>query len=253
MAEETYFHTTGNASGHDVDTRAAALELFRSNPLPDDELLWNLGLWTSRQAMARTLWMTDLYRRALDVHGVVMEFGVRWGRNLALFQSLRGVYEPYNYTRKIVGFDTFSGFPSVSEQDGDDAVIEPGAYAVSTGYEEYLERLLEVREQESPIGHIRKFELVKGDVSETLPAYLEAHPETIVALAYFDMDIYEPTLAALELLRDRFTKGSVIGFDEVCVPAFPGETVALREALGLSNIRLQRSPVDALPSFMIWE
>ena len=133
MAEETSFHTTGNASAHDVDTRAAALELFRSNPLPDDELLWNLGLWTNRQAMARTLWMTDLYRRALDVHGVVMEFGVRWGRNLALFQSLRGIYEPYNYTRKIVGFDTFSGFPSVSEQDGDDAVIEPGAYARQHG------------------------------------------------------------------------------------------------------------------------
>jgi len=77
---------------------------------------------------------TDLYRRALDVHGVVMEFGVRWGSNLALFQSLRGIYEPYNYTRKIIGFDTFAGFPSVSEQDGDDAVIAPGAYGVSEGY-----------------------------------------------------------------------------------------------------------------------
>lgn len=247
------FRTTGNASGQDEDVRAAALELFRSSPIPDDELLLNLGLYTSRQAMARTLWMTDLYRRALDVHGVVMEFGVRWGSNLALFQSLRGIYEPYNYTRKIIGFDTFAGFPSVSEQDGDDAVIAPGAYGVSEGYEEHLEQLLAAREQESPIGHIRKFELVKGDVTQTLPAYLDAHPETVVALAYFDMDIYEPTLAALELLRDRFTKGSVIGFDEICVPTFPGETVALREALGLNSIRLQRSPVDALPSFIVWE
>lgn len=247
------FRTTGNASAQDVDTRAATLDLFRSSPLPDSELLWNLGLYTSRQSLARTLFMVDLYRRAVDVHGVVMEFGVRWGRNLALFQSLRGIFEPYNYTRKIVGFDTFSGFPSVSEQDGDEAVIEPGAYGVSDGYEDYLEQLLALREQESPIGHIRKFELVKGDVTETLPAYLDAHPETVVALAYFDMDLYEPTLAALESLRDRFTKGSVIGFDEVGVAAFPGETVALREALGLSNIRLQRSPVDALPSFMIWE
>jgi hypothetical protein len=253
VAEETSFHTTGNASAQDLDTRAAALELFRSSPLPDAELLWNLGLYTSRLTTARTLFMTDLYRRALDVHGVVMEFGVRWGRDLALFQSLRGIYEPYNYTRTIVGFDTFSGFPSISEHDGDDAVIQHGAYGVSEGYEEYLEQLLAVREQESPIGHIRKFELVKGDVTETLPAYLDAHPETVVALAYFDMDIYEPTLAALELLRDRFTKGTVIGFDEVGVSAFPGETVALREALGLNNIRLQRSPVDALPSFMIWE
>jgi hypothetical protein len=243
----------GAASAQDAGARTAALELFRASPLPDSQLLGNLGLYTSRQSLARILFMVDLYQRAVDVHGVVMEFGVRWGRNLALFQSLRGIYEPYNYTRRIVGFDTFSGFPSVSEQDGDEAFIVPGAYGVSEAYEEYLEKLLAAREQESPIGHIRKFDLVKGDVTETLPAYLDAHPETVVALAYFDMDLYAPTLAALELLRDRFTKGSVIGFDQVGVDAFPGETVALREALGLNNIRLQRSRLDSLPSFLIWE
>ena len=37
---------------------------------------------------------------------MVIEFGVRWGANLGLFQSLRGMYEPFNYNRKIVGFET---------------------------------------------------------------------------------------------------------------------------------------------------
>lgn len=42
-----------------------------------------------------------------------MEFGVRWGQNLALFESFRGIYEPYNYNRKIVGFDelNYNKFP----------------------------------------------------------------------------------------------------------------------------------------------
>ena len=36
--------------------------------------------------------------------GVIVEFGVWLGHDLALFESLRGVYEPYNYTRRIIGF-----------------------------------------------------------------------------------------------------------------------------------------------------
>ena len=79
--------------------------------------------------------MHELYQKIISVHGIVVEFGVRWGQNLALFSSFRGMYEPYNYNRKIVGFDTFSGFPSVTSKDGDDVVLEIGAYSVEPGYE----------------------------------------------------------------------------------------------------------------------
>ena len=48
--------------------------------------------------------MVEIYRKILDVHGVIMEFGVRWGRNLALFESLRGIHEPFNHNRKIVQY-----------------------------------------------------------------------------------------------------------------------------------------------------
>ncbi len=56
-----------------------------------------------------------------------MEFGVKWGQNLALFQSFRGMYEPYNHNRKIIGFDTFEGFPSVDKKDGGSKIIKAGA------------------------------------------------------------------------------------------------------------------------------
>jgi hypothetical protein len=56
-----------------------------------------------------------------------MEFGVRWGQNMALFTSFRNIYEPYNVSRKIIGFDTFAGFPSISEQDGVAETVQVGA------------------------------------------------------------------------------------------------------------------------------
>ena len=243
--------TTSNSSRQEVSTRGAFFETFRNCPIPSDELLTQLGLFLNRQTLSRIMFMHELYAQIIPVHGVVMEFGVRWGQNLALFSSFRGMYEPYNYNRKIVGFDTFSGFPSIAPQDGTDAIARVGAYGVTKNYEEYLESVLNYHETESPLGHIRKHELVKGDAVATLEKYLAEHPETIIALAYFDFDIYEPTKKCLTLIRDHLTKGSVIGFDELNFPAFPGETLALKEVFGLSRYKIRRSPLNPTPSYIV--
>ena len=69
-----------------------------------------------------------------------------------------------------------------------------GAYSVTKDYEYYLGQILECHERESPIPHIKKYRLVKGDATKTVEEYLRDNPETIIALAYFDFDIYEPTI-----------------------------------------------------------
>jgi hypothetical protein len=57
-------------------------------------------------------------------------------------------------------------------------------------------------------------------------------------MLFLDMDIYEPTLDVLRKLKNRLTKGSIVVFDEVNCPSFPGETIALMEEIGLPNIEL---------------
>jgi hypothetical protein len=128
-----------------------------------------------------------------------------------------------------------------------------GNYAVGSDYLQHLEAALQAQENECPIAHVKKFELVPGDAAKTLPAYLAAHPETVVAFAYFDMDIYEPTRACLEALKPYLTKGSILGFDEVASPRWPGETAALRDVLGLDFSALKRVPYDPYPSYMVVE
>jgi hypothetical protein len=106
------------------------------------------------------------YQKVLDVNGAVMDFGIRWGQNLALLESFRGIYEPYNYRRKIIGFDTFEGVPSVHEKDGESNIASVGSYSVTKDYENYLEAVLQCHEMESPISPYKEFELVKGDQFE---------------------------------------------------------------------------------------
>lgn len=72
-------------------------------------------------------------------------------------------------------------------------------------------------------------------------------------MAYFDFDLYEPTKKCLEAIQPYLTKGSVIAFDELNTPEFPGETIALREVLGLSRYSIRRDPLNPLTSYIIVE
>jgi len=226
---------------------------FRRCPIPDNQLMANLGLFLNSKNLARILFMDYLYRQIVPVQGCVMEFGTRWGQNLALFAALRGIYEPFNRHRKIVGFDTFEGFPSISAKDGSSDMMKPGELAVTENYLEYLEKVMELQERDNPLGHIRKYSLRKGDATAEIGRFLKESPETIVALAYFDFDLYEPTRHCLEAIRPRLVKGSVVGFDELNDPDSPGETIALMEAFGLNNVRLKRFPHASRVSYFVME
>jgi hypothetical protein len=214
---------------------------------------WNhhSTIYLKRQILSRVLYQDMLYRKILDVAGVVCEFGVHWGATMATLMNLRGIYEPYNHSRVIYGFDTFAGFPDVDKNDGD--LLCSGDYATSDGYEAELAEVLAIHEAFSPISHLRKFDLIKGDVLETLPKWLEDNPHAIVAMAIFDMDIYMPTKAALKAILPRLTIGSLLVFDELNCKHFPGETQAVIEVLGLHNIRLQHFPHQPYCAFAVYE
>lgn len=249
-ADKTIKTLTGSTQS-EVERKQALVTGLRNSSVPNNELLDNLGLYLTRQTLSRINFMQKIYGLILPVHGVIMEFGVRWGQNMALFANLRGMLEPYNYTRRIIGFDTFDGFPSTASEDG--ALAHKGAYNVTANWVEELETILDFHNQNAPIAHKKKHELVRGDATATLPAYLAAHPETIIALAYFDFDLYEPTRDCLKAIRPHLTKGSVLAFDELNMPEFPGETIAVREVLGLDRYALRRDPLSPMTSFMVVE
>jgi hypothetical protein len=239
----------GDTSEAEQQRTARLRQLLLEGPLPAGELLSNLGLYLKRQTLSRILFMHEIYQTILPVHGVIIEFGVRWGQNLALFSAFRGMYEPFNYSRRVIGFDTWAGFPAVDSKDGPH--VAASDYGVSSGYVAHLEELLALHEADSPIAHKRKFELIQGDATVTFDRYLEANPHTVVALAYFDFDLYAPTKRCLELVLERVTRGSVIAFDELNCPEFPGETLAVMETVGLSRYAIMRSPLNPFVSYLV--
>ena len=241
------------ASDSELEKRKKFLELYKECPIPENEILCNIGLFEKRQEITKQLFLNEIYKKIVNVHGVIIEFGVRWGQNLVTLNNLRAIYEPYNYNRKIIGFDTFDGFPVVATEDGRNEIIKAGAFSVTKDYDAFLEEVLNYHESECPMSHIKKNYIVKGDATVEFEKYLNDNPETIVAFAYFDFDIYTPTKKCLELLKQHLTKGSVIGFDELNDHKFPGETLALKEAFGLGRYKIQRNMFSCMQSFLIIE
>ena len=236
------------------ENREKFYELFKNTPIAKDELLYSLGLFINRQAWSRLLFLHELYQKIITVPGNIFEFGARYGQTMAFFTCLRGIYEPFNWSRKIIGFDTFEGFPKDPHlKDGNDPATKKGAYSIEPNYEEILEKILTYHESESPISHIKKFELIKGDATKTLDEYLNKNPQTVIALAYIDFNLYEPTKYCLEKIKPYLTKGSVIAFDDFNHSTFPGETIAIREVIGLDNISIRRVPYQPWGAYVIVE
>ena len=151
----------------------------------------------------------------------------------------------------MVAFDTFQGFPEIHPNDGNSELMQVGVDGVTKDYESYLDKLLNLQEHLNPLAHIRKFEIVKGNADIELQKYLGQNPETIISLAYFDFDLYYPTLRCLKLIKPFLIKGSVLAFDELNDHDSPGETIALKEVFNLNEVKLERFRYASRTSYFV--
>lgn len=220
------------------------------------EKLSNFARFVSRQDLAVFLFKYELVKKILEIHGSILEFGVFRGGGSFTFAQLSAILEPYNYQRRIIAFDTFEGFPSISENDMlADPGLNPqkGDFYASENFHEELNRNVELFDMNRFLNNVKKLSFIKGDVNDTLPKYLEDNNYLIVSLAYFDLDIYQPTKKAMELILPRIPKGGIIAFDELNNPLWPGETQAVLETIGVNNIRLQKCTFEPCRSYCIIE
>lgn len=227
---------------------------FEQSPLSIAQRLQNFPRHVRRQDIARFLAKYEIFKLVLPVHGSVIECGVFCGGGLMAWTHFSAILEPYNHTRRIIGFDTFSGFPKVCKKDiqgSSSEHLHTGAFQVPDNIVKEIEHLVTIHDRNRPLGHIPKVELVVGDVAQTIPKYVKQHPYLLVSLLYLDFDLYEPTKIALEYFYPRLVKGGIVAFDELNCAEFPGETIALLETFGVSQGKLVRFPFEPYISYFV--
>lgn len=75
----------------------------------------------------------------------------------------------------------------------------------------------------------------------------------VVGLLYLDFDIYKPTKVALENFLPRVPKGSIIVFDEINNKDWVGESKAVLDTIGFSNLRIKRFNFNTYMSYTVLE
>ena len=142
--------------------------------------------------------------------GLYVEFGVAAGDGCRLFGR---TLAPHGVG--LTGFDSFEGLEE--NWTGIDSGLEAGAFTQDGNLPEVPKNVT----------------LLKGWVQDTLPGYLDETGTTPFTFIHMDMDTYTPTRYALEAVKSRLVKGSVILFDELY--GYPGwrhhEYKALNEVL----------------------
>lgn len=242
-------------SSVDSEQLKALSEYIRRSPGEDITKFDTFPKYVQRGTLGRFLARYEIFKLQLNVVGSILDLGVSRGASLFTWAQLSAMFEPVNYTREIIGFDTFEGVAELDEKDkaeGSKLLSERGFKTEDSTYED-IQEAIKVFDINRPLNHIKKIHLVKGDAEKTLVEFLKENPHLVISLLHLDMDVYRPTRVALELLRDRIPKGGIMLFDELNTRVYPGETVAVMETVGIGNLRLKRFPWATTLSYAIVE
>src|SRR5688572_3922137 len=183
----------------------------------------------------------ELYKRVVELPGQVVECGVFKGVSLMQFATFRRLLETDD-SRRIVGFDAFGPFPG--EHDAADAAfVEQWERRAGPGIP--IDDLRQALRHKS----FDNVELVAGDVLETVPRYVAERPELKLSLLHVDVDVYRPTLAALEHLYDRVLPGGIVILDDY--PTVAGATRAVDEFFRDRNVTIQKLPLAHIPAYLV--
>lgn len=253
LQDPSRFLEPSRTTTNEIQFRVSLEDYFSNSIGSNVEKLQNFTKYVPTQDLRKFLCRYELFRKVLHVHGSIVECGVLYGGGLMAWAQLSEIFEPLNHLRNIIGFDTFTGFVSVSEMDNTGTAFQGknGGLAIDT-YDDLLKSIT-LYNKNRFLNHIEKVKLVKGDVAESLPKFLEANPHLVVSLLYLDFDIYEPTVVALKHLMPRIPKGGIVAFDELNHEVWPGETIAVMQEIGINNLRIERLPFGSTMSYAVIE
>jgi len=224
---------------------------FNSSLGTNVEKLQNFSKYVPRQDLTNFIAKYELFKKILKIPGSIIECGVLFGGGLMTFAQLSAIFEHTNFIRKIIGFDTFAGFPKLSKIDNmaKSPQAKKGSFAIDS-YSDLKKSIL-LYNSNRFLNHIDKIELIKGNAEKTIPKYIKNNPQTIISLLYLDFVLYKPTKIALENFVPLMPKGSIIAFNLLDDGHWPSVSKALHDVMGVSKLKLQKFTFSPYTQYVI--
>ena len=207
---------------------------------------YELGYWwfSDISRFGKVLSHAELYKKIVDLPGTIAEFGIYKATSLIRWLSLREIYET-SKTRKIVGFDNFGSFPKRGLNTVKSDLKFVKKFEKSGGDGLTLEETEAILKAKS----FSNYQLISGDIRDTLPSFLKNNNAERFSLIHLDIDVYEPTAFVIKELYQRLVTGGLLIIDDY--NTVEGATIAVDEFVSKHpNLKIEKLPYNNIPSFI---
>jgi SAM-dependent methyltransferase len=208
--------------------------LITKHQLKPSQLLRNFQAFAMRRDFPRMLSHYELFKRTQGLPGLIVDLGVFNGQSFFFWAKLLEIFCPFDRSKRVVGFNHADWRRSCANPA---EIIENRGDFEATP--DLLAALVKLQASDGVFAGVERLELIEGDLRSTLDAFLERNPGLKINLLHFDLDLFEPTLFALERLYDRVVTGGVIILDEYGLPPWEGETRAVDAFFKQRNLALR--------------
>lgn len=205
----------------------------------------NFYLSCENTRLSKIIAQYELFKMIQDLPGAIVECGIFKGASFARFAGFRDLFgNPFSH--KLIGFDIFGEFPTTTfEKDlkyREGFIQEAGGQSISS------DQLFDVLTRKCIEKNV---ELIEGDITLTVPKYVEDNPHLKIALLNLDTDIYEPAVTILEHLWPKIVRGGVLILDDY--GTFPGETKAVDDFFKDNKVKIKKFNFAMTPCYVVKE
>ncbi len=221
-----------------------------------DDIIQHIGIYQSRLWFTKMIEQYELFKMAMDRPGHIVELGVYKGESFFNWARFVEIFNMGERETKIIGFDSFTGFPEIhdkdktmtNQQDEGALAVKRGGFNPGERSYERIMRLINIFENDHFVPQKPRLEIIKGDIAETVPEYVEKNPGLRISLLHLDCDIYEPTLIGLQHFYPLVVAGGVVILDEYGQNKFSGESAAFDEYFKGNRPVVTKSHLSSNPS-----
>lgn len=191
------------------------VSLVKKNKFSSFEILTNYGLFSGDRNLFKTLKIFELIYQIKNVKGDIIELGIHRGNTSLLIKKILNIYK---IKKKLFLLDHFKGLIHYTKKD-------PKA---SKKFENKFKSPKKLIEDFLKFFDFKNVSFIDQDATKLNDKSFENKK---FCLAYFDMDLYEPTLNALKAIDKSIVKGGIIVFDEGNKKIWAGEKKAIKDFL----------------------
>lgn len=166
--------------------------------LSDFDMITNYGLLAGDANLFKTLKIFELVSRTVKIRGDIIEFGIHRGNTSLLIKK---ILEIFQIKKKLILIDHFKGLIHFTEKDTKKSKKKffKKFYAKETFVKKFIQFF-----------KFKNINIINKDVTKIKPGFIKNK----ISLAYFDLDLYLPTINGLNAIKNNIVKNGLIVFDQ---------------------------------------